>query len=147
MGATGPTGATGTGGLAWQQTWSNATTYNFNDGVQYQGSAYISLIDSNTGNTPGSPSTTEGVSGSSCGTSCDWSLVAAGAIGFSGTTNNGGNVVFTDSRVLATSIVVASYIGGNVTRTELITTLVSAGSILVHGDNNVAVSCIMVQPF
>src|SRR5258708_39952471 len=104
--------------IAWQQTWSSGTTYNLNDGVQFSGSAFISLIASNTGNTPGSTSTTQGVNGSTCATSCDWSLVAAGAIGFSGTTNNGGNVPFTDSPIAANSIAVCSYVGGNVTRTE-----------------------------
>ncbi len=115
--------------------------------MQFSGSAFISLIASNTGNTPGSTSTTQGVSGSTCATSCDWSLVAAGAIGFSGTTNNGGNVTFTDSRIAANSIGVCSYVGGNVTRTELITTSVSAGSLTAHGDANVAVSCVMAQPY
>ena len=122
-------------------------TYNLGDGVQYQGSGYISLIASNLANTPGGVSTTEGVRGSTCGTSCDWSLIAAGALGFSGTTNNGGNLTITDSRILTTSILVCSYVGGNVTRTELITTSVSAGSATCHGDANVAVSCILAQPF
>lgn len=38
--------------IEWQGTYSGATTYAQNDAVEYNGSSYISLVDSNTGNQP-----------------------------------------------------------------------------------------------
>jgi len=81
QGATGAAGATGPQGLTWQGAWSNSKAYNLNDAVSYDGSSYISLVASNTGNTPsGAPS--------------DWSLVASvgstGATGATGATGPAG---------------------------------------------------------
>jgi hypothetical protein len=51
-GATGPAGA----GVVYRNAYSAATTYAANDAVTFNGSTYISLQDSNTGNQPdGSP--------------------------------------------------------------------------------------------
>ena len=51
-GPTGPTGANGTG-LNWISTpWSSGTTYNLDDALFYNGSSYVSLQGSNTGNQP-----------------------------------------------------------------------------------------------
>jgi hypothetical protein len=62
QGATGNTGLTGdqgetgaTGGvMAWQGTWASTTTYAIDDAVEYNGSTYISLTNSNLNNTPDS---------------------------------------------------------------------------------------------
>jgi hypothetical protein len=78
-GATGATGATGLQGPAgigfnWRLAWAAGTTYATNDAVSFNGSAYVSLQDNNTGNSPDlSPAF--------------WSLVAEkGAAGVSGAT-------------------------------------------------------------
>ena len=55
LGPTGPTGATGaTGpqGVVWRGAWSSATFYAQNDGVQYNGTSYISLQASNANHQP-----------------------------------------------------------------------------------------------
>ncbi len=60
IGPAGPTGATGATGAAgpqgppvsFQGTWNNATTYAMGDAVSYNGSSYISLVNSNTNNQP-----------------------------------------------------------------------------------------------
>jgi len=50
----GDAGAAGEDGLTinWQGAYNAATTYAKNDGVSYNGSSFISKVDSNTGNTP-----------------------------------------------------------------------------------------------
>jgi hypothetical protein len=42
-GVQGAQGPQGPAGLTWQGAWSSSTTYNVNDAVQFQGSAYIAL--------------------------------------------------------------------------------------------------------
>jgi collagen type VII alpha len=51
-GQPGPVGATGPQGLTWQRTWSEATTYQQYDAVQFNGTSYISLQPNNTGHEP-----------------------------------------------------------------------------------------------
>ena len=51
-GVAGPAGAGGAAGLNWRGTYSSGTNYAANDGVVFQGSAYISLVAGNAGNTP-----------------------------------------------------------------------------------------------
>ena len=51
-GPQGPTGPTGPQGLAWQGAWSNTSTYARNDGVQFNGTSYISLQSSNINQQP-----------------------------------------------------------------------------------------------
>ena len=63
-GSAGPQGIAGVAGLNWQGAYSSTTNYASNDGVSFQGAAYISLAASNHGNSPSfSPSA--------------WSLLAA----------------------------------------------------------------------
>jgi len=74
-GATGPQGPAGTAGsgsgLDYQGTYASTTNYGLSDVVEYQGSAYISLIAGNHGNTPPlSPA--------------DWGLLASAQIGATG---------------------------------------------------------------
>jgi hypothetical protein len=76
IGLTGATGPLGPAGLAWRQGWVSTTSYALADAVEFQGSSYLSLAGSNLGNTPGDPSTTQGIAGSTCGASCEWSLLA-----------------------------------------------------------------------
>lgn len=81
-GTTGPTGATGASGLVgvWRGAYAGGTTYALNDVVFSGGSSYISLQNSNTGNTPASSPTF-------------WDLVAeAGATGATGATGSAGMV-------------------------------------------------------
>jgi hypothetical protein len=51
-GPVGPTGASGLAGIAYRGAYSSGTNYGMNDAVVYQGSTYISLAVSNTGNSP-----------------------------------------------------------------------------------------------
>jgi Collagen triple helix repeat (20 copies) len=82
QGAVGPTGATGSIGpagppIAFQGTWSNATTYNTGDAVFSNGSSYISLSSANINHDPtlGAP----------------WALLARqGATGAAGETGSAG---------------------------------------------------------
>ena len=55
-GPQGPQGDKGDPGLTWQGGWDSGTTYALNDAAYYLGSAYMSLADSNVGNTPDSAS-------------------------------------------------------------------------------------------
>lgn len=57
-GATGPAGANGIG-YTPQGEYAAINTYAINDSVTYQGSLYASLISSNTGNTPGAPTSSD----------------------------------------------------------------------------------------
>lgn len=68
-GLIGPQGPTGPVGLTWQGTYASGTNYATNDAVAWNGQSWLSLHDSNHGNTPeSSPS--------------DWTLLAAaGAAG------------------------------------------------------------------
>ncbi|MHB9139403.1 MAG: hypothetical protein ACYC4Q_08370, partial [Victivallaceae bacterium] len=64
QGPTGPTGLTGpTGpngiGYAPQGEYAAINTYAIDDSVTYEGSLYASLINDNTGNTPGAPSSSD----------------------------------------------------------------------------------------
>ena len=52
-GLAGATGATGSPGLVYQGTYSSVTNYAAKDVVIFSGSSYVSLMDSNHGNTPG----------------------------------------------------------------------------------------------
>ncbi len=93
QGLQGNIGPIGPAGLNWQKEWNPSTIYNFVDGVTFNGSSYISLLQSNINNPPdgGSPS---------------WSLLSrAGATGAAGsltqvtafnptTTYSDGNIVF-----------------------------------------------------
>ena len=78
-GAAGATGATGATGLNWQSApWSSGTTYNLDDAVFYNGSSYVSLQGSNTGNEPDTSASF-------------WSLLAQqGATGATGTAGSNG---------------------------------------------------------
>jgi hypothetical protein len=73
QGPAGPAGSGGGGGIAYQGTYSSGANYSVGDSVQWAGSSWVSLIDSNVGNTPGvAPGT--------------WGLLAlAGATGAQGT--------------------------------------------------------------
>lgn len=51
-GPMGPQGVAGPVGLAFQGVYSSATNYALADGVQYNGSGYVSLVAGNHGNTP-----------------------------------------------------------------------------------------------
>ena len=71
QGPAGPMGASGPAGIMWLGAWSNATAYAVNDGVDYNGSSYIS-IQAGTNHTPDASPTF-------------WNLVAlAGATGATG---------------------------------------------------------------
>src|SRR5207245_6946362 len=57
QGLTGLTGATGAQGLqgppaTFKGVWDNATTYSTGDAVSFNGSSYVSLVNSNAGNQP-----------------------------------------------------------------------------------------------
>ena len=77
-GGAGPQGPTGIAGLAYRGTYNSTTNYGLNDGVFFNGSTYISLLASNSGNTPdASPSS--------------WALLAAqGAAGAPGAAGQSG---------------------------------------------------------
>ncbi|QHN04617.1 hypothetical protein FTO74_15540 [Granulicella sp. WH15] len=51
-GPAGPAGAAGVAGLAYRGAYSSTANYALNDAVTFSGSSYISLTDSNHGNTP-----------------------------------------------------------------------------------------------
>jgi Collagen triple helix repeat (20 copies) len=51
-GPMGPQGPAGPVGMTFQGTYSSAVNYGMADGVLYNGSAYVSLVASNVGNTP-----------------------------------------------------------------------------------------------
>jgi hypothetical protein len=71
-GPAGPQGATGSAGLTWRGTYNPQTGYSPGDAVAYGGASYVSLANTNSGNTPGATS--------------QWSLLAAaGAAGINGT--------------------------------------------------------------
>jgi len=55
QGVTGLTGPAGT--FTWEGVYVAGTTYSADDAIHYDGSAYVSLQDSNTGNTPNSSPT------------------------------------------------------------------------------------------
>ncbi len=63
QGVQGPVGPTGPVGLVWKLAWSSSTTYSIGQAVSYNGSSYISLVNSNNNHTPSS-------------TPADWSLLA-----------------------------------------------------------------------
>ena len=66
QGPMGPQGVAGPVGLSFQGTYSSTTNYALADGVMYGGAGYVSLVESNHGNTPDqSPG--------------QWALFAAGA--------------------------------------------------------------------
>lgn len=73
-------------GMDWHGSWSSSYVYSRNDGVQYNGSTYISLIDSNQNATPGSAPSA-------------WSLVAqkgdAGSAGSPGAPGADGSIGLT----------------------------------------------------
>ena len=70
-GPMGPQGPAGPVGMTFQGTYSSAVNYGLADGVLYNGSAYVSLVASNHGNTPDvSPA--------------QWSLFATGSPGATG---------------------------------------------------------------
>jgi hypothetical protein len=70
-GPMGPEGAAGPVGMTFRGTYSSAVNYGLADGVLFSGSAYVSLVASNNGNTPDvSPA--------------QWSLFATGSPGATG---------------------------------------------------------------
>ena len=78
--AVGPTGPAGPAGINWRGTYSNSTTYATNDGVFFNGSAWIAT----TGSTGVSPNP----SGDSITAATGWSIVAqVGATGATGPSN------------------------------------------------------------
>ena len=87
-GTAGPTGATGAQGVAgpqglpgvnWRGAYSSSTNYAAHDGASFNGSSYVSLTDSNAGNTPGGNGVTQ------------WAVLAlAGAAGSPGATGASG---------------------------------------------------------
>ncbi len=84
-------GAIGTN--SYQGSWSNTSTYKNADLVNYQGSSYISLVASNTGNTPS-------------GSSTYWGLIAQGGSSGSGGTGNSAALA---NDVFTTGLNVADY--------------------------------------
>lgn len=81
VGSTGYTGYTGYTGIqfTWRGAWSSGITYAINDLVQYLGSSYLSLQNSNTNNTP------------ALGGTAFWDLVAEiGYTGYTGYTGAAG---------------------------------------------------------
>jgi hypothetical protein len=149
-GSTGPTGETGptgvTGLVGWQRTWSNTTTYGLNDGVQYQGSGYISLVDSNTNNTPGDRFTTEGIFGSACAlTTCWWSLIAGETFGIKGTTDATGAGSLLDARIRGTNSVCACVYSSGIVHTKPIIATAVANHCVVQGDSNSNVACVVTN--
>ncbi len=52
QGPIGPQGPAGPVGMTFQGTYSSAVNYAVGDGVLFNGSAYVSLVESNHGNTP-----------------------------------------------------------------------------------------------
>ncbi len=85
IGPAGAQGPAGPVGLTWQGTYSFITNYATNDAVAWQGQTWLSLHNTNHGNTPDSSPT-------------DWTLLAAqgavgpaGAQGFTGATGAQGN--------------------------------------------------------
>ena len=92
-GAAGATGATGATGLNWQSApWSSGTTYNLNDAVFYNGSSYVSLQGSNTGNEPDTSATfwsllaQQGATGATGAAGSNGAAGATGATGANGAT-------------------------------------------------------------
>ncbi|GGA59855.1 hypothetical protein GCM10011507_09220 [Edaphobacter acidisoli] len=68
QGPMGPEGPAGPAGMTFRGTYASTTNYALADGVIYNGSGYVSLVDGNHGNTPDqSPA--------------DWALFASGGIG------------------------------------------------------------------
>jgi len=64
--------------MSFQGAWDGGTTYDTLDSVSFNGSSYVSLVDSNTGNTPDS-------------SPAEWSLIAQkGADGTNGTDGTDG---------------------------------------------------------
>jgi hypothetical protein len=88
VGPTGPTGATGATGITFEGIWADATSYQVNDIVTYNGETWIALFDhaSNTNDFPG------GVADCGSGSENCWSKLAAlGATGPTGPTGANGN--------------------------------------------------------
>ncbi|MEP6767211.1 MAG: hypothetical protein ABJC61_00980, partial [Acidobacteriota bacterium] len=54
VGVTGAAGVAGAKGLTWRGAWSNSTTYATDDAVSFGGSSWISLANSNFGQSPAS---------------------------------------------------------------------------------------------
>ena len=82
-------------GVSWKGLWVSGTTYNQTDGVYYNGSAYVALIGSNTGNIPStSPS--------------QWSIFAQGlywrGTWSSGTSYNLYDIVFYNNSTYSSSV-------------------------------------------
>ncbi len=76
-GAVGPQGAAGPVGLTWRSTYYPQTGYSAGDAVAYGGASYVSLTNTNSGNTPG--------------ITAQWALLAsAGAVGASGSNGASG---------------------------------------------------------
>ena len=71
QGPAGPAGASGTGAFVYQGAYSSSTNYAQGAVVTFGGSTYVSLIDSNHGNTPSS-------------TPWNWGTLALGATGVQG---------------------------------------------------------------
>lgn len=67
-GPAGPDGPPGEPGSNWQGQWDSGTLYAENDGVQWEGSAYIALADNSNSEPP----------------SADWDLLVAGGTGLEG---------------------------------------------------------------
>lgn len=74
-GPTGATGATGPAGISWKGDWNNTSPYGVNDAVYYQGSTWRATV-AHSGKTPG--------------VDPQWSPVALGGTGGSGSTGGGG---------------------------------------------------------
>ncbi len=71
QGPMGPQGPAGPVGITFRGQYSSTTNYSLADGVIYDGSGYVSLVDGNAGNTPSS-------------SPADWALFATGQPGAQG---------------------------------------------------------------
>lgn len=122
-GATGATGATGEAGeagpqgLTWLGAWSNLTTYQTNDAVERNGSAYISLIDDNLDFNPASsPSQwsllasqgAQGIQGEAGETGATGEAGATGDTGAAGADGADGRVIPGGRLTLATGVPVST---------------------------------------
>jgi collagen type VII alpha len=88
MGATGSTGPP----VSFQGNWSNLITYGVGDAVFFSGSSYISLANSNVGNTPtgGSPWALLAQQGTNGSTGVAGAIGPTGAAGPTGATGSQG---------------------------------------------------------
>ena len=107
-GPSGPTGPTGPIGVTWRNAWASGTNYNTNDAVSYNGTSYISLQGSNSGNEPDITPTF-------------WSVLAqegaTGPTGAAGTYTPGNGIAINSNTISNTGVLTANGDGSTITST------------------------------